>query len=219
MQPGMIDVCSKNYRHPLAALPAIRTPAAIERLTPLLGECVPKSNVLEVALHNPNLSIHTVGTILNASRIQQTGEDFALYKHGFTEAVWNIVLRLDAEKMAVMRRVGGQPTSYFEEFVMRTFVDRSIDPMKGFEHYANEAPKGPSTIWTRYVTEDVPVGLGLLDSLGKAAGIPTPTADAVIHLAGVMHDRDYYAEARTMQVLWPGTLDGLLAYVQSGKQA
>ena len=217
VEPGVIEICSKNYRHPLATFPASRVQSAVDRLTPVLGECVAKSNILEVALHNPNLSIHTAGTIMSAAHIEQSGDSFAMYKHAFSESIWKIVNKIDAEKMAVMERVGGKPTPYFEEFVLRTFEDLTTDPMKGFEHYANEAPKGPNTIQTRYLTEDVPMGLGLLSSLGRCAGIPTPMSDSFIHLACAIHDRDYWAEARTVEKLWPGSLDELVDYVQHGK--
>jgi opine dehydrogenase len=215
--PGVVNISSKNVRHPLAALPSSRTPEAIKTLSPLFGTCVPKANVLEVALHNPNLSIHTIGTLMNVARIERDGDHFYMYKDGFSPAIWQLVHTLDAEKMAVMEKIGGTPRSYFEEFILRTFDDLSIDPMEGFMHYADEAPGGPNTIWTRYITEDVPIGLGLLSSLGKNLGIPTPLTDNLLRLASLVHNQDYFAEARTLKTFWPGKITELLQYLNTGE--
>jgi len=211
--PGLVEISSKNVRHPLAALPASRTNEACERLSPLLGACVPRSNILECALHNPNLIVHTTGTILNAPRIELMKGDFHMYREGFTESVWRVVHMLDSEKMAVMEQVCGKATSYFDAFVLRTFEDRSIDPLKGFQRYAQEAPSGPSTINTRYITEDVPIGLGLLRSLGSCLDVETPIAESLMRLAGALLGRDFLAESRTVESLWGDDVNALIEYV------
>jgi hypothetical protein len=48
--------------------------------------------------------------------------------------------------------------------------------------------RGPFDIKTRYITEDVPVGMVLIASLGRKFGIPTPTFDATIHFCGLMNE-------------------------------
>lgn len=212
--PGTVEISSRNVRHPVAALPRTRNNEAVRALAPLLGTCVPRSNVLESALHNPNLVVHTIGTIMNAAHIERSHGEFYLYREGFTDSIWNIVSKLDREKMAVMEAVGGKPASYFDAFRLRTFADTSVEPFSGFAKYAQESPKGPSTLRSRYVTEDVPVGLGLLSSLGKHLGRPTHVCDALITIASAINDTDYFAEARTVERLGFAKAQDLVRFVQ-----
>ena len=53
----------------------------------------------------------------------------------------------------------------------------------------------------RYVTEDIPMGASLTASIGRKLAVPTPTYDAMIHLASVVNDTDYYAAGRTLENL------------------
>lgn len=208
---GTVNIVSRNFRHPFATLPASRANEFIEQFESVLGECVPRRHLLEVALHNPNLVIHTVGIIMNASLVENEMQRFAMYRDGFSQSIWNVVAKLDAEKMEVLDNLGAPRIQYFDEFKLRTFEDTSIDGLSGFKHYASEAPDGPFTVKHRYVTEDVPMGLGLLHSLGKATGVTTPICDSLIHMASaLLPDHDFFTEARTLESIWDGTLTELL---------
>ena len=213
-EPGVIKVSSRNLRHPFAAQPSSRTEEAKRRMAELLDDCVARDNIVEVALHNPNLVIHTTGVILNATTIERTGSEFHMYQHGFTPATWNVVRSLDDEKMAVLEAIGCERIPYFDAFRLRTYGDETIDALEGFVKYAETASKGPATLETRYVTEDTPVGLGLLHSVGKSVGVPTPTCAALIQTASVVCGKDFWAEARTIESLGYANAEDLLAGVR-----
>jgi opine dehydrogenase len=145
---------------------------------------------------------------------------FAMYRDGFSPSVWNLVFRLDSEKMDVLEKLGAPRIPYFEEFKLRTFRDTSIDSLEGFMHYASEAPDGPFAIEHRYVTEDVPMGLGLLHSLGRRVGVPTPVCDSLLVIASaLLPSHDFWREARTIEQLWDGTLEDLLEVLTHGGPA
>jgi opine dehydrogenase len=62
--------------------------------------------------------------------------------------------------------------------------------------------KSQSQLDHRHFNEDAGYGLVSLNSLGKQIGVPTPTMDAVLHVASTMMGRDYLAEGvRTMETL------------------
>ncbi|MCK4873446.1 MAG: NAD/NADP octopine/nopaline dehydrogenase family protein [Phycisphaerales bacterium] len=208
---GSVDIVSRNIRHPFATFPAGRSSELVARLEPVLGECVPRRHILEVSLHNPNLVIHTVGMLLNAAMVESERWRFSMYRDGFPAPVWNVAMQLDHEKMDVLEKLGAPRIPYVDEFRLRTFEDTSIDDFVGFKHYASEAPDGPFTLEHRYITEDVPMGLGLLHSLGRATGVSTPLCDSLIHLASALLPRhDFWSEARTIEAIWDSTLQDLL---------
>ena len=212
--PGSVSIVSRNVRHPFATYPASRSGYLVDKFKTVLGECVPRKHILEVALHNPNLVIHTIGVLMNASRVEDSRNKFSMYRDGFSPAVWNVVFALDAEKMAVLERIGAPRIPYFDEFRLRTFEDTGIESLKGFHNYALEAPDGPFTVDHRYVTEDAPIGLGLLQSLGSLVGVPTPICNSLLHLAAAMlPTTDIGGQIRTIPDIWPGSLDDLLAEI------
>lgn len=210
-QPGEVMISSRNVHHPFATFPSSRSTEVMEKLTQLIGICFKRNNIIEVALHNPNLVIHTLGVLLNISRVENSKKDFAMYKDGFTPSMWNLVEKLDGEKMDVLGKLNLPRISYFDAFRFRTFEDTSIDAHEGFMHYADEAPAGPFSIDNRYVTEDVPMGLGLLHSLGDFLNVDTPICNSLMNIAtALIPSRNFWQESRTIQSVWDGSLKELL---------
>ena len=86
------------------------------------------------------------------------------------------------------------------------------------EEQAKQSSKGPSSADSRYLTEDVPMGLVFFASLGKALGVPTPIAEALINIASAVGQTDYWKTGRTLERLGLGGLSAaeLRAYVEHG---
>jgi opine dehydrogenase len=51
--------------------------------------------------------------------------------------------------------------------------------------------KGPSSLNTRFVTEDVPFGLCPLAVLGRIAGVPMPLHDSGIRIFSALYARNF----------------------------
>ncbi|HEY4553728.1 MAG TPA: NAD/NADP octopine/nopaline dehydrogenase family protein [Bacillaceae bacterium] len=211
-EPGTVKVYSKNYGHPIATLPADRVKEACSVLTPIIGHCIERENIAEVALHNPNLIMHTVGIALNAAYIENSNGNFSMYTEGFTPSTWKVAKELDQEKISVLNKIHATPRTYLDEFMVRTFENPSqYSKDEAFDIYA-ESVRDLRTdcVDNRYITEDVPIGLGLLHSLGKHLGVPTPVADSIITLAGTMVGEDYFEQARTIESLGFANIEDLL---------
>ncbi|AMX00285.1 NAD/NADP octopine/nopaline dehydrogenase family protein [Rummeliibacillus stabekisii] len=201
--PGEVTIYSKNYGHPIAALPANRIEEACRILEPVLDNPIPRDHIVEVALHNPNLIMHTVGIAMNAAYIENSNGTFSMYTEGFTPSIWKVANELDCEKMAILRKIGSSPLSYIDEFKVRTFTDPDkYSEKEAFSIYADSVSDlHTDKVENRYITEDVPMGLGLLYSLGRELGVPTPVANSIMTLSGIMTDSDYYKQARTVKSL------------------
>ena len=112
---------------------------------------------------------------MNVALVENRQQPFHMYRDGFPPSMWNLINQLDEEKMSLLEELGAPRVPYFDEFRVRTFKEpKDVQFEEGFKHYASEAPGGPFSIENRYVTEDVPMGLALMHSLGKAAGVATP---------------------------------------------
>jgi opine dehydrogenase len=192
--PGTINVHRVvQPKLPAGVYPACQTESVIARLQTVYPAIRPLDHVLEAALHNPNLMVHPIGTLLNVGRIEYTKGDFWLYKEGFTESVFRLMEAQDAEKCALLEALGCVPRTYHE-------FNEYIEGMS-FAQFAGLSSKGPASVTSRYITEDVPVGLVLMESLGQSCAAPTPTTSAIIHLFGQINHVDYRAGGRTLASL------------------
>ena len=167
--PGEFQVGFRNVRNPIGVYPHSALPAAKAVLDRLGTPFVYLKSVAEAALHNPNMIVHTVGAIMTIPRIEGTNGDYCMYHEAFTPSVWNLLEALDGEKMRVLERLGCEGVPYVEACKFRNSLDEQSDAKAVFFAYAAmpERAKGPLSVRSRYITEDVPQGLGLLESLGS----------------------------------------------------
>jgi len=110
------------------------------------------------------------------------------------------------EKMAVLSALNCEPTPYLEACLFGNEEDLTQDSKEVFESYKISSPPGPYSFDNRYVTEDVPMGLVLLASLGEKFGIKTSECNRLIEMCGGLLARDFYKEGRTLTSLGLGDL-------------
>jgi len=201
--PGHVNILFRNARNLLAFNPVRHQNEGLKIFQSLFPSyCGCRSNIVESAMHNPNLVVHTIGTIMSASRIEKSNGEFWLYKEGFTPSIWNVIRKLDQEKNQVIEAYGGIPCDYIECCKFRNEADLSKNAMDVFRNYCeNGSPKGPNSINNRYLTEDVPNGLCLLESLAGYRNISTPITSSLITIASVLLNRDLRENARTIKAM------------------
>lgn len=206
MQPGLFRVGFRNVRNPIGIYPRSRREEAIKILDKLDERFVYLDSVVEAALHNPNLIVHTVGSVMSIPRIEKSEGDFCMYHEAYTRnnvATWSILEALDSEKMNVLEALGFARLNYVNACKYRNSLDESIDAKEVFLAYAEmeTRAKGPTKVDSRYISEDVPQGLVMLEALGKALNISTPIATALIEIASAALRRDMRKEGRTPDTL------------------
>jgi len=124
----------------------------------------------------------------------------------------NILEKLDAEKMDLLASYGFARLSYLEACKIRNTLDDSLDAREVFFGYAamSTRAKGPERVDSRYITEDVPQGLVLLESLAQTRNIQTPVCTALIVLADAALQRDFRRDGRTPQRLGERNIENIL---------
>lgn len=198
VEPGTVNILFKNARNALAFLPSCRKNEGLAIVSSLVDTYKYfRSNIIESSLHNPNLVVHTVGVIMSANRIEMTNGEFWMYKESFSPSIWRLIEQLDDEKNNLIEIFGGERISYLDACKFRNEADLNRNSLEVFLSYANDGgPKGPSSLDTRYLYEDVSVGLCTLSILGRKFDIETPVTNALITIASSLVGFDFYSKSR-----------------------
>ena len=202
-EPGKVEILFKNVRNAVSFY-SKSDEIYLSTIDSLFGRHkYLRSNLIESAMHNPNLIVHTIGTIMSANRIEKMKGDFWMYRESFSPSIWNLIEELDEEKKQVIKAYGGQTViSYLDAYKWRNEENLQIDSLDVFNMYANTGgPKGPASLETRYVHEDVPMGLCLLENLAKMKGISTPISSSLISIASSLVQRDFRLMAYSLEDL------------------
>ena len=186
---------------PVAALPAHRTPEVVNALRKAFPQFVPGDNVMKTSLDNIGAIFHPAVTVLNAGRIESTNGDFDYYTEGITPSVAIILEKIDQERVKVAEGLG------FRAMTAREWLYLAYDAAGRTLYEAMRANRGydgikaPKTIFTRYISEDIPMSLVPIASLGRMVNAPTPAIDSIILLGSILHQTDYWQTGRTVERL------------------
>jgi opine dehydrogenase len=199
-EPGQVLVYGVKSKLDVAALPATDTRRVAALLNAAFPQFQPVESVLVTSLNNGNAIMHPTPTLLNAGRIESRSP-FDYYTDGVTPSIARVVEKVDGERLAVAGALGVAALSTAQFYASRYGV-------KGPDIYASvhQVPaykgiRGPTSLDTRYLFEDVPTGLVPLSALGRAFGVATPTMDAVVELASTLLGRDFRGEGRSLEKL------------------
>jgi len=191
---------------PLATLPAHWIPAVLAVLNPAFPSFVAGGSVLSTSLDNIGAVFHPALTILNAGWIEGTKGHFEYYLDGITPSVAKVLEAIDDERRGVASALGVHCVSA-REWLYLSYDSAGLSLYEAIQNTDGyRGIQAPATIAHRYISEDVPMSLVPMASLGQKLGVATPTIDMMIQLASLLHGRDYRAEGRTTKKLG---LDGL----------
>ncbi len=211
-EPGLVKVGFRNVRNPLGIYPSAAAKRTQEKLNMLGFPFTYLSSVVEAALHNPNMIVHTVGAVMSIPRIEKTQGDYCMYHEVFTPSVWKMLEKLDDEKMNVLEKLGFERLAYVDACKFRNSLDDERDGKEVFFWYASmpTRAKGPVVVDSRYISEDVPQGLVMLEALSHQLELSCPVATALIELASVALGRDLRAEGRSPDKLGKENIQKIL---------
>lgn len=203
----------------LAAFPAAQTPAVLAALAPYFPQFQAAPTVLDTSLMNVGAVFHPTTVLLNAGRVE-AGEDFEFYRDGMTPGVVAVLERIDAERVAVARKLGARVLTAQEWLAAAYGAQGATLRAALLSNPAYQGIKAPTSLRVRYLLEDLPTGLVPIASLGEVAGVPTPTCRAVVELGNAALGEDFWQSGRTAANLGLTGLNhaGLLTYLKTGRK-
>lgn len=209
-------VGSRLKLNTVAVTPNDKTLQDIECTLGLLGYpfCTSHTTV-EAGLLNPNLILHTAGSILSIPRIENAKDQFCMYHEAYTReniGMMRVVETLNSEKNRVLNATGAksvpflQSADFWGDNAMEKFLEYAASDKRAY---------APTSIYSRYITEDVSEGLVLLESVAQLLHVDTPLTSALISIASSALNKDFRKDGRTVQRL--GAEDYILLLSQSTK--
>lgn len=216
---GALAVTVSNVRAgvDVAGLPAGWGGEAAALCGALFGDrFVRRADLLAIGLSNLNPQNHLAMGLCNATRMDW-GEAWANYR-GVSPAVGRLIEALDQERLAVAAAFGCTVRTVFDHFELSFGVPRmaTVAAMAAAVDARGNGPMGPTTLDSRYLTEDVPFCLVPTERLAALAGVEVPLHTGGIALCSALLGRDFRAE----NDLWPllgieaGGVAGLRAAIQ-----
>ena len=176
-------------------------------------------NVMECGLSAMNPVVHPPGVLMNAGRVEYSRGDFYFYEEGVTPGVCNAIYGVDRERREVGRALGFEMSVVDEAFFLAGFGPRGDlwSTINGSRMLTQL--RAPGELDTRWLTEDVPYGLGAWSSLGRHLGVATPLMDGLVALASAALGQDFRASSRTVRRLGIAGMgrDALLRFAETGE--
>jgi len=202
-EKGLVELSLRVGHLLFAAIPAEETVSLLEDARQVY-DCIEQAdNVWNVLLTNGNPEAHCA-CILNAGRIEYSKGEFWYYKEGVTPHTINIMRAVDQERVALGQAMGFELENGRQARVRRGYI--KDEPRTPYEQLFNTSPvfskiKGPLSVDSRYLVEDISNGLTMFSSLGKAIGVPTPVSDAIVTLGSTLLQTDFGETGLTLKKL------------------
>ena len=200
LDPSSVWIRGRKGIFDLAAFPTRETSQILETLKILYPVASKARNVLETGLNNLNPFIHPPIVLMNVGSTER-GDRVLFYHEGITPSVQRLVEGLDQERLALGEKLG-LPLQPAHEILLSHYQHQGAQG-SNFMEVAGKNPvyrwsEMPSTIDSRYLTEDIPMSLIPICSMARQIGTPSRVMESVITLAGQVLAKDLNKGARTL---------------------
>ncbi|MCA0424799.1 MAG: NAD/NADP octopine/nopaline dehydrogenase family protein [Proteobacteria bacterium] len=205
--PAEVAITTRATRLPTGVFPARHSQRALKIISSAFpGAIEPVEDALSAALMNAGPIIHPPLILMNAGPIAHF-DRWDIHKEGTQASIRLVHDRLDAERIAIREALGyGAP-----HFPLADHYNTSNWMYGNLAHDKLVA----SGDWHeklnlkdhRYMAEDIGMGLALLTSVARWAGVPAPTAEALLQLGSITAGVDFARDSRTLENLGLAGLD------------
>lgn len=216
-KPGQASIFGIKKELMVAALPANENENVVKMLNAAFPQMYAGTNVMETSLSNPNAMMHPAPTLLNTSLIE-SGRDWLYYWDGITPSVGAFVEEMDKERLALAHAFGLDLPSIRKWYKAAYGADGETLSEVVKRNKAYESVKGQKTLLTRYVLEDIPMGLVPMISFGKKFGIEVIRMETIVKLGELLIGKDLTKGGRTIENLGLAEMssEDILKFVETG---
>ncbi len=209
--PFAVQISVRAKRLPTGVFPLARAEFAlgvIGRAFPGLVE--PCGDALSGALMNGGPIIHPPLIAMNAGPIEHF-ERWDIHKEGTQASIRRVTDALDAERIAVREALGYGPPHFPLADHYAAAGDEWMYGRGSHEKLTDSGDWREHLVLTqhRYMLEDTRLGLSLLTSVARRAGVPTPLALGFLAIGSAICGEDFMATGRTLDRLGLGHLTPL----------
>ncbi|PAB57146.1 NAD/NADP-dependent octopine/nopaline dehydrogenase family protein [Anaeromicrobium sediminis] len=204
VEAGIVNVAGKKDRLLVATFPAANNEMVCNSLKEIYEEIEPASNVLVTSFDNTNPIFHPAPTLLSTSWVE-SDKDFLYYYEGISNSIGQFIIEMDKERIEVGKALGLEYgtdlISSFDQYELEYNCkgDNIMEVVRNVGAY--EGIKGPNSLKTRYLYEDIPMGLVAIASLGDALGINVERIKLIISLGEKLLNEDFYTNSRNLKNL------------------
>jgi opine dehydrogenase len=200
-----VNVLSIRPSIDLSTMPASQSDRAIRVLSSIFdSQFDVQHSMLASSLANTGPVVHVPLALMNMGKLDR-GENWLQYEH-YTEHIANVITAADKERLDIGFAFGFNFASITDHMCRSFGANAGTLPNVAAQiaNLRSGGPAGPKTAHTRYLTEDVPYGLGFLSFVAKVVGVATPTIDSLIALANACFGRDMVIENMLLEEIRPG---------------
>ena len=197
-----VVVSGYGKRLPSGVFPSRNHDRAFDVLQKVYPAVEPVEDALSAALMNAGPIIHPPLIIMNAGPLEHF-ETWDIHNEGTQPSIRRVTDALDAERIA-LREALGYAAPHFP--LADHYAKEGDEWMYGRAAHDRLTDSGD---WRedidlkthRYMREDVRLGVSLLVSTGRWAGVPTPVAQGLLSISSAVTGEDLYADGRTLERL------------------
>lgn len=194
LEPGLVHVGGKKDRLLVSAFPADKILEVEKTIAPTITEIELCETVLETSFDSTNAMVHPFPSIMNASWTE-SGNRYKYYYDGIGPTVGAFIDKMDQERIEAGKRLGlslGKNLfSLYMEYAIEydahgDTLDEVFSNVKAYEDiYANDNVK------SRYIYEDVPMGLVPFAEIEELLGVNPENTKLVITLCEKVLGEDF----------------------------
>ncbi|PID20673.1 hypothetical protein CSV61_12950 [Sporosarcina sp. P3] len=184
----------------IAALPATETDRVVVKLQEAFPQFEARDSILSTSFDNTNPILHPATTIFNTGIIESNTE-WHFYVDGFTPSIGKYVQEMDEERLAIGKALGLDLLSCLEQMEVEYDVVKETLAESVSSNPVYQDIGGQHTLETRYLTEDIPMGLIPFIELGNMLGLPTIRMQTAATIGQLLLGRSLMEDARTLEAL------------------
>ena len=198
--PGIINIIGVKNKVLLAGRTKQETEYILQKIQTIFPSFIPASNLLETGLENIGAIFHPPIVLFNAASIERNNQ-FYFYRD-MTPEISDFIIKLDKERLqtGAAYNVNLMPVYDWIKYAYPSTIGQTLcERMRNNPAYYDI--KGPGSIFTRQLTEDIPTGLVPISELAFKAGVHTPIMNALITISSSLLGIDFRHNGRTLENL------------------